>query len=77
MSKTFAVSDAVYDRLSIVARQQGLPSIEALLERWFRGETPEPRQAAVDRILARQFEMKAKYGKQPDSTDLIREDRNR
>lgn len=77
MSKTIAIPDATYDRLVLVAQQQGLSGVEELLENWAQVEERSPRKEAIDRIRTLHAQMAAKYGRQSDSTELIREDRDR
>jgi hypothetical protein len=77
MSKTVTLSDAIYDRLSRAAAEHGLPNIEALLIEWMESSGAATRRETITRIRILHGEMAAKYGPQPDSTDLIREDRSR
>jgi hypothetical protein len=77
MNRTVAISEAVFDRLVHIARDEGLPNIEALLERWASSFGPSPQEMAIQQIRKDRSEILAKYGEQPDSTTLIREDRDR
>jgi hypothetical protein len=78
MSQTVTVSDDVYTRLEAEARRRGLGGVPDLLEVLLLppGEL-ERRQELGRRIDAFRERMAAKYGVMPDSTDLIREDRER
>jgi hypothetical protein len=77
MSRTVVVSDAVYERLEATARQHGLQSVEQLLEVWQPDTDLQVRQATVDRIDALRNRLFATYGEMPDSTALLRADRDR
>lgn len=78
MSQTVAVSDALYARLTQTAHQHGFQTIEQLIEAWqAHDDERAQRRAVVQRIDAVRERMAAIYGMQPDSTDLIREDRER
>jgi hypothetical protein len=77
MSKTVAISDGAYDNLVLRAEAQGFSSVEAFLEQWASVSSDASRSDAVDRIRQVQAEILAKYGPMSDSTELIREDRNR
>lgn len=77
MSRTLSISDGAFDSLARSAEAQGFPSVEAFLENWAADSPLAARQAAVDRITKLHAAMAAKYGPQADSTELIREDRNR
>jgi hypothetical protein len=50
-------------------------SVESLVETWLKAE--RNRQAAFDRVDQIRQTMFEKYGTQPDSVPLIREDRDR
>jgi hypothetical protein len=78
MSRTVTVSDDVYARLEAETRRRGLGGVPDLLEVLLLppGEL-ERRQELGRRIEAFRDRMAAKYGVMPDSTDLIREDRER
>lgn len=78
MSQSLTISDALYHRLESAARQRGLPSIEQLLELWqARDVDLAQRRQAVQRIDAGRAKLLASYGELPDSTALLREDRER
>lgn len=83
MSVTLTVSDKTFQKLQISAKQQGKKNVEELLDEWSghsdsetEREFTEPR-LAVERIKAFRRKMSEKYGTMADSTDYIREDRNR
>lgn len=78
MSRTITVSDELYTRLEAEARARGLKSIERLLEEWGQNEVSmKERKDVVREIDDLRERLFAKYGAQPDSTELIREDRAR
>ena len=78
MSQTLTISDTLYHRLETAARQRGLTSIEQLLELWQTREVDlDQRRQAVQHIDSLRAKLMAAYGELPDSTDLIREDRER
>jgi hypothetical protein len=78
MSRTLTLSDDLYQRLEVAARQRGLDGIEQLLEVWQASEEERNRRsAAVQRIDALRAQLFATYGEMPDSAALIREDRDR
>ncbi|MCI0388255.1 MAG: hypothetical protein MOB07_05765 [Acidobacteria bacterium] len=75
--QTLRISESLYNRLEAEAQLQGV-SIEQLLDKWERRESEIRRRHEVVReINELREEMLAKYGVMPDSTDLIREDRER
>lgn len=78
MSEMVPVSKATYEWLQAEAEQRGLSSIEEVLEA-IHAETDEAskRHEIVAEIDAIRERLAAKYGKQSDSVDLIREDRDR
>ena len=75
MSHTLTVSDALYAHLQREAARRGLQDIESLLEEC-HGESAKRREA-VRRVDALRERLHARYGVQPDSVELLREDRNR
>lgn len=76
MSQTLTISEELYHRLEAEARLRGL-SIEQLLEEWeYRESEIKRRQEAGRRINALYQKMAVKYGKMPDSAELVREDRD-
>lgn len=83
MSVTLTVSDKAFQKLQISAKQQGKKNVEELLEEW-------QDESAIDfeKKLARRRELGERmsqlrerifleHGTMPDSTELIREDRER
>jgi hypothetical protein len=78
MSQTLTIPDVLYIQLETTVRMRGLKSIEQLLELWQSRENElHQRQKTVRRIDALREQIFAKYGEMPDSTALIREDRER
>ncbi|MCX7044224.1 MAG: hypothetical protein NTX50_01895 [Candidatus Sumerlaeota bacterium] len=78
MSHTLTISDALYEQLQDVTRIYGLKDIEQLLETWEqREEELSRRREAVRRIDAVRERVTTTYGEQPDSVEMIREDRER
>jgi hypothetical protein len=78
MSQTLTISDSLYHSLKNAARQRGLSSIEQLLESWQAQEMDlNQRRQAVQIIDSTRAKLFATYGELPDSTALIREDRER
>jgi hypothetical protein len=77
MSQTLVIPDELYARLSETARQRGLHSVEELLAEWRPREEAPSRDEAVQTINNLRARLFAAYGEMPDSTELIREDRNR
>jgi hypothetical protein len=78
MSHTLTISQDLYTRLEDAARRRGLHTVERLLQEWEAGERElEQRREAVRQIDAFRAYLFAKYGEMPDSTPLIREDRER
>ena len=78
MSQTLTISDTLYTRLQQAARERGFQTIEQLLEAWqaFDAERQQ-RQRAVQQIDHIRDRLFARYGEQPDSIELLREDRAR
>jgi hypothetical protein len=78
MSRTLTVSDELYARLEVAARQRGFHSVEQLLETWQASANElNERKQAVRQIDALRARLVATYGQMPDSAALIREDRGR
>jgi hypothetical protein len=79
MTQTLTISDTLFYRLRNIAKTRGLDSVEALLEQWQAEETEDlrRRQEVVLEISRLRERLDAKYGLMPDSTLLIREDRER
>jgi predicted CopG family antitoxin len=82
MSRTITVSDDLYTRLEKAACKRGLASVEQLLEKIeelqvLANEGLARRREAVQRINELREQIFAANGLMPDSTELIREDRER
>ena len=78
MSQTLNISDTLYTRLEQAARQRGYSSIEELLEAWQAfDDARQQRQRIVQQIDQVRERMFATYGEQPDSVELLHEDRAR
>lgn len=78
MSQTLTISDSLYTQLYTSARRRGLQSVEQLLELWQVTEAETVRRRkAVQRIRHLHERLRKKYGQMPDSTVLIRADRER
>jgi hypothetical protein len=78
MSRILTVSDDLYARLETAARQHGFASVEQLLERWESQEQERAcRAQVVEQVHALRAQLLATYGEMPDSTLLIRQDRER
>lgn len=81
MNHTLTISENLYNRLLSASRARGLnveEFIKQIFEEWERHESElRERQEAVRQIHELRERMFAKYGVMPDSTELIREDRER
>jgi hypothetical protein len=78
MNRTIAISEELYARLESEAQSRGLRDIEGLLEEWERGETERlRREQIVKEIDSLRDRLHRMHGEMPDSTDCIREDRER
>jgi hypothetical protein len=78
MSQILRVSDELYSRLERVAHKRGLENIEQLLEEWGGLEDEQGHRAsAVNYINQLRTSLIERYGQMPDSTPLVREDRER
>jgi hypothetical protein len=83
MSVTLTISEETYRKLQTTAQIHGKKNVEKLLEDWSDEQFVERekelarRKEVGDRIRKFQKQMGKKYGLMPDSTELIREDRNR
>lgn len=83
MSQTLTISDELYTRLETETRAEGFDSIERLLEqkhgpsRQISDEELRQRREAVAQTRAIQERLSATLGMMPDSTLLLREDRER
>jgi hypothetical protein len=78
MGRTLTISDELYARLESEARNRGFKTVEDLLDRMQIDEAGLARRndvvREIDHLRERLF---ARYGKMPDSVDLLREDRAR
>ena len=80
MVRSVQIPEDLYLRLEQLARDRGIASVEALLERLVPGAAIGPdvqRRALVDRIHRQRAQLRAVYGELEDSVDLIRADRER
>lgn len=77
MGRTLDLSDDVYTRLRRLAQWRGLDAVEVLIEELLREAEIQRRQELGKRIDTHREEMLAKYGVMADSTELIRDDRER
>lgn len=78
MSRTLTIPDELYERLEAEAQAHGLQGVESLLNSIARRKNSlSDRREAVRSIDALRDELFAKYGEMPDSTELLREDRER
>lgn len=78
MGRVLTLSDDLYGKLESAAQRCGLAQIDQLLEQWKAAdEERAKRDEVLQRILALNDQMRAKYGVMPDSVELIREDRER
>ena len=82
MSVTLKISEETYKKLQNTAMAHGKHNVEQLLEDW-QDETVTSEENLAHRkqvgIQIRNFQkqMLEKYGVMPDSTELVREDRER
>ncbi len=75
--QTLTISNALYGRLQAEAQLRGV-SIEQLIETWEERESEILRRhKVVSEIRELRERIRAKHGEMPDSTELIREDRER
>ncbi|MBW4419100.1 MAG: hypothetical protein KME13_07700 [Myxacorys californica WJT36-NPBG1] len=78
MSRSLTISDELYQHLETTAKARGLDSIENLIAELIQRETVLiQHREAIDRINQRREQLFERYGEMLDSTDLIREDRDR
>jgi quinol monooxygenase YgiN len=83
MSVSITVSEETYNKLKASAQVRGKENVEQLLEDWEDEQAVEwqkeldRRKEVGDKIKAFRKKMHEKYGVMPDSTELIREDRQR
>jgi hypothetical protein len=78
MSQCVTRPDDLYARLEAAARVRGLHGIPELLEVWHaQAEELNRRKQVAQRIDALRARLFATYGEMPDSTAVIRADRER
>jgi hypothetical protein len=78
MSQTLTISDSLFARLSVAARQGGFHDIADLLEAWQADEGKRhDRHQVIGEIDRLRQRLEARYGEMPDSVDLISQDRAR
>ncbi len=83
MSVTLTVSDETFQRLSKSAKARGKGNVEQLLEEWPNepeldwNEELARRKALGERMRELRERIYDKYGLMSDSTELIRQDRER
>lgn len=83
MSVTITVSEETFSRLENAARSKGKKNVEQFLDDLglpspdLSAEELARRKEVVQGIREFRSQMKEKYGVMPDSTPLIREDRER
>ena len=77
MSKAVDFSEEIYTQLQKTARNLGFDTIEQLVKQWLREAELRRRHELGRRIDNHREEMLAKYGVMSDSTELIRQDRER
>lgn len=83
MSVTLTVSDKTFQKLTTTAKLTGKQNVEQLLGEWNGTVNGAPehdtteRRVVVQKIKAFRKKMFEKYGTMSDSTEIIREDRNR
>lgn len=83
MSITVEISQETFNRLLASARQAGKENVAELLDEWSKPSSNgsedklSARKEAVRKVREFRLRMKEKYGIMPDSTPLIREDRDR
>jgi len=72
------ISDTLYGKLQASACKRGFKDIEGLLELWLtKEEKLTDRKQIISQIDDLRKSLYEKYGLMADSTDLIREDRER
>jgi hypothetical protein len=78
MSRTLTIPDDLHTRLAATAQRRGFPNVEQLLEYWQQSEDElRRRREVVARIDASRQRLQASGREFSDSTDLLREDRDR
>lgn len=77
MGRAVNLSEETYTELEKMAHSLGDGDIERLIKQWLREAELRRRQELGRRIDEHREQMFAKYGVMPDSTELIRQDRER
>lgn len=83
MSVTLTISDETFRKLTATARSKGKENVEQLLEEWPDAKNPSlkeelrRRRQLGERMRELREHVSREHGIMPDSTELIREDRNR
>lgn len=77
MNTAVDFSEETYTQLQETAHRLGYDSIEEMVKQWLREVELRRRQELGQRIDKHREEMFAKYGLMGDSTELIRQDRER
>ena len=77
MSKAVDFSEETYTKLQETASRLGFDSVEQMVKQWLWEVELRRRQELGRRIDEHREEMLAKYGVMSDSTELIRQDRER
>lgn len=70
------LDDAVVFELKERARREGT-SVEAILRALITAEATRPKKELLERLERHHQTFRAKYGVLPDSTEIIREERDR
>lgn len=78
MDRSLAIPESLYERLEASASRRGLKDIAQLIEEWQAlEEQRQNRSEVIRQIDSLRERLLAKYGEMPDSSELIREDRER
>lgn len=78
MQQVLTISESLYQQLQMTAQENGLPSIEQLLEYWQKRENSlKRRREIVQNIVAIREQLAHDYTQFPDSIALLQEDRAR
>ncbi|MCL5996735.1 MAG: hypothetical protein M1546_11865 [Chloroflexi bacterium] len=78
MNKMLTISEELYNQLESTSRHYGYDNVEQMLAALLlKQDELRQRQETASQIDILREQLLVKYGKMPDSTDLIREDRAR
>lgn len=77
MGRAVDFSEETYTQLEKMAQTLGFENIERLIKQWLWEAELRRRQELAHRIDQHREEMLAKYGVMSDSTEIIRQDRER